>query len=75
MSSVTVSSKYQIVIPKDVRERFGFQPGDKVSWFDPGDGSVRIVKVLSFDEMGGILSGFDTEPFVREKDHDGGEST
>jgi AbrB family looped-hinge helix DNA binding protein len=74
MSSVVISSKYQVVIPKDVRERYGFQPGDRVVWFDSGTG-LKLVKPLTWDESAGILAHVDTAPFVREKDHDGGEFT
>ena len=73
MASVVVSSKYQVVIPKEIRERYGFAPGDRVSWYDAGDGALRLVKVLTFDEMGGMLSHLADVPFVREKDHDFGE--
>ena len=30
MTTVTVSPKYQIVIPKEIRERMGIKPGQKL---------------------------------------------
>ncbi|MCB0877854.1 MAG: AbrB/MazE/SpoVT family DNA-binding domain-containing protein [Thermoleophilia bacterium] len=74
MSSVVVSSKYQVVIPKEVRERHGFKPGDKVVWFESGSG-LKLIKPMTWEESAGCLAHLETEPFVREKDHDGGEFT
>jgi len=36
VTQVTISSKYQVVIPKDVRERLGIRPGQKVEAFAVG---------------------------------------
>ena len=33
MNVVTVSPKYQVVIPKEIRERLGIQPGQKIQAF------------------------------------------
>ncbi len=75
MSTVVVSSKYQVVIPKEIRERHGYKPGDRLAWFDGPFGS-KLIKPLSLKEMSGILAdGREREPFVREKDFDGGEFT
>jgi AbrB family looped-hinge helix DNA binding protein len=38
MTTVTVSPKYQIVIPKPVRERLGVRPGDKIEILEPRPG-------------------------------------
>ncbi len=73
MASVVMSSKYQVVVPKEVRERFGFKPGDRLVWHETPTGGLKLVKPLSFDEMGGILAGQQLPPFAREKDHDHGE--
>lgn len=75
MASVVMSSKYQVVVPKEVRERFGFKPGDRLVWYESPTGGLKLLKPLTFEEMGGILAGRDLEPFVREKDYDGGEFT
>jgi AbrB family looped-hinge helix DNA binding protein len=74
VASVVVSSKFQVVIPKQIRERYGFQPGDRLVWFDSGHG-LKLVKPMPADEMDGCLVDLDTPPFEREKDHDGGEFT
>jgi len=42
MTTVTVSPKYQIVIPKSVRERLGLQPGDKIEILEPRPGTFEF---------------------------------
>lgn len=39
-----VSSKGQVTIPKNLREKFGMLPGTEVE-FVPGDGGLRVRKV------------------------------
>ena len=68
MSTVTVSSKYQVVIPKDVRERLQIRPGQKVEAFAIG-GRVELVPVRPISEMRGFLKGMDPN-FEREGDRD-----
>lgn len=65
MSSVTVSSKYQVVIPKQVREQMKIEPGQKLSFIVKG-GVIYLVPVLSLDELRGIAKGADTSN-IREK--------
>lgn len=66
MSTVTVSSKYQIVIPKDIREKMGIEPGQKVHFHYDGT-KVVLVKVPTVKEMRGISPGIDTH-VEREED-------
>jgi AbrB family looped-hinge helix DNA binding protein len=42
MDTVTVSSKYQVVIPKKARESLGIKSGDKII-FDYRDGVVALL--------------------------------
>ena len=58
MATVTVSSKYQVVIPKDVRDRLRLQPGQKVEAFALG-GRIEFVLVRPIEEMRGFLRGMD----------------
>jgi AbrB family looped-hinge helix DNA binding protein len=44
MTVVTVSPKYQVVIPKDVREKLKIRPGQKVEAFAVGN-RVELVPV------------------------------
>ncbi len=68
MATVTVSSKYQVVIPKDVRDRLKLQPGQKVEAFALG-GRIELVLVRPIEEMRGFLRGMDPN-FEREPDRD-----
>ena len=66
MSTVTISSKYQVVIPKDVRERLRIRPGQKVEAFAIG-GRIELVPVRPLSEMRGFLNGMDSS-FERDPD-------
>lgn len=68
MSTVTISSKYQVVIPKAVRERLKLEPGQKVEAFAIG-GRIELVPVRPFSEMRGFLHGMDPD-FEREPDRE-----
>ncbi len=60
MTIVTVSPKYQIVIPKDVRQAFGIKAGQK---FDamPCCGHIALVPVRSIRAAREFLKGIGTE--------------
>ena len=66
MVTATISSKYQVVIPRPIREQFGFKPGQKIM-FIPYEKSIRIVLVPPIEEAHGIFEGIDTDP-QREKE-------
>jgi AbrB family looped-hinge helix DNA binding protein len=68
LSTVTISSKYQVVIPKDVRERLRIRPGQKVEAFAIG-GRIELVPVRPLAEMRGFLKGMDSS-FEREPDRE-----
>jgi len=56
---VTISSRYQIVIPKDVRERLDLKPGQQVDAI-PFRGRVELIPVEPVQAMRGALRGIDT---------------
>lgn len=60
MPTVTVSPKYQVVIPKEVRERLGLLPGQKVQAIAYGD-RVELIPVRPPRELRGFLRGIDTD--------------
>ena len=66
MSVVTISSKWQVVIPKDVREKLKIQPGQKGQAFAMGD-RIELVPVVPLEELKGFLKGLVPE-FEREPD-------
>jgi AbrB family looped-hinge helix DNA binding protein len=59
METVTVSPKYQIVIPRRVREAMGIRPGQKVRMV-LFDGRLELVPERDIREMRGHLRGMDT---------------
>jgi AbrB family looped-hinge helix DNA binding protein len=46
MSAATITSKGQITIPKDIRELFDLNTGDKINFIVEDSGEVRIVPVI-----------------------------
>ena len=66
METVTVSPKYQVVIPKRVRERLKVKKGQKFQVFF-FEGRIELIPVKNMKDMRGFLKGIDTE-IVREND-------
>ena len=66
MATVTVSPKYQIVIPKDVRERLVMAPGDKIEVIQL-EGRIELMPVRSARSLKGFLKGR-KNTFQREND-------
>jgi AbrB family looped-hinge helix DNA binding protein len=66
METVKVSPKYQVVMPKAVRESAGIKPGQEVVVFNYG-GRIEVVPVESIKKMRGFLRGVDPE-IEREED-------
>ncbi len=66
MSRVTVSPKFQVVIPREVRESMGIRPGEKVEVFQY-ENRIEFVPVKSIKSLRGFLKGIDTT-VNREKD-------
>lgn len=58
MVNVTVSTKYQVVIPKRVREQLGIKPGQKVRVI-PYMGRIELIPVKSIKESRGFLAEID----------------
>lgn len=64
MSEVTLSSKFQVVIPKEVREQLNLKAGQKMQIIAIGN-TITMVPVYPPHKMRGIFKGMDTS-FVRE---------
>lgn len=59
MGRVTISPKYQVVIPKDVRERLALSPGQRVEVIVYGE-RIELIPVRPTRQMRGFLKGIDT---------------
>jgi len=66
MVTVTVSPKFQVVIPKAVRERLGIRPGQKLQILQFAD-RIEFVPLQNIRQMRGFLKGIKTD-VRREKD-------
>ena len=66
MVAVIVSPKYQVVIPKEVREKLALSPGQKIQVVVYGD-RIVLIPVRPTKQMRGFLKGIDTR-VDREKD-------
>ncbi len=66
MQSVTVSPKYQIVIPKNVRKALKLHPGQKMQIVEYA-GRIELIPERDIKELRGFLKGINTE-FKREED-------
>lgn len=59
MQTVTVSPKFQVVIPRAVREPLGIRPGQKLQVIRYGN-RIEFVPLRSLQEMRGFIKGVDT---------------
>ncbi len=66
MSIVKVSSKYQISIPKEIREALNIRPGKYLQAL-PYKGRIELIPIRDLSKMRGCLKGIDTK-IDREKD-------
>jgi AbrB family looped-hinge helix DNA binding protein len=65
----TISTKYQIVIPRKVREQFNLKPGQKVM-FIPYKNTIQLVIVPPIKEALGIFKGMNTDNIREEVDEE-----
>ncbi|WP_420427377.1 AbrB/MazE/SpoVT family DNA-binding domain-containing protein [Algiphilus sp.] len=66
MESTTLSSKYQLVIPRAIRERMQLRPGQKFQAIQIGN-RIELLPVESPQSARGFLKGIQTD-IQREKD-------
>jgi AbrB family looped-hinge helix DNA binding protein len=59
MTTVTVSPKYQVVIPLAIREALGLRPGQKVQAIQYQD-RIELIPVRPMRKARGLLRGIDT---------------
>ncbi len=66
MHTVTVSPKFQVVIPKKIREALKLRPGQKMRVVEY-EGRIELIPDRDISELRGFLKGIDTH-VGREKD-------
>jgi AbrB family looped-hinge helix DNA binding protein len=59
METVTISTKYQVVIPRAVRESLDVQPGQKVQVIAYGN-RIELILLRPVQDFRGFLKGIDT---------------
>ena len=60
METVTISPKFQIVIPRKIREFLKLKPGLKVQVMVYGD-RIELIPLKKISDMRGFLEGINTE--------------
>ncbi len=66
MQTVTVSPKFQVVIPRAVRESLQLRPGQKMQVIEY-EGRIEFIPERNIEEMRGFLKGINTD-FERDLD-------
>jgi AbrB family looped-hinge helix DNA binding protein len=67
MDTVTISPKYQVVIPRAIREKWNVKPGQKVRFIIYGN-RLEMVPVRDIKEMRGFLKGMSRNIEREEED-------
>jgi len=66
MTTVTVSPKFQVVIPRPVRDHLHLRPGQKMLVVEY-EGRIELIPQRDISELRGFLKGINTQ-FKREQD-------
>ena len=66
METVTISPKFQVVIPRQIREQLALVPGQKVQAI-VYENRIELIPLRPMKQMRGFLKGLDTR-VVRERD-------
>jgi AbrB family looped-hinge helix DNA binding protein len=67
MDTITISSKYQMVIPRAIREKWNIKPGQKVRLIIFGN-RLEVVPVRDIREARGFLKGMNSDIKREEED-------
>lgn len=60
MTTVKVSQKYQLVIPKEIRDKLNIKPGQKLQVIQIAD-RIEIIPIKKIKNVRGSLKGMNTE--------------
>jgi AbrB family looped-hinge helix DNA binding protein len=69
MESITVSTKFQVVIPRKVREMLGIRSGQKMQVI-AYDNRVVLIPLRPIQEARGSLKGMDSDPQREQEDRE-----
>jgi AbrB family looped-hinge helix DNA binding protein len=64
---VKLSSKFQVVIPREVREKLNLKPGEEIVMIEKS-GVIRLVPQKPIKQMRGFVKGGDTQNIREEED-------
>ena len=67
MARTRVSPKYQVVIPKEIRERHGLRPGQELQVVSKGE-TITLVPDRPLSAFRGILRGMPTSGHREKKE-------
>ena len=67
MPLVTVSPKFQIVIPREIRQRLRLRPGQKIILFEK-NGIITAIPDQPLEKFRGIARGMSTDGLREKKD-------
>lgn len=67
MAIVKVSSKYQVVIPREIRKRIRLRPGQRLIVLEK-DGLITLVPDEPLQKLRGSLRGMETKDLRDERD-------
>lgn len=68
MHSVSVSPKFQVVIPKEIREKLKIKSGEHIIMI-PYENRIELIRKKDIKQLRGILKGMDTT-IIRDKDRE-----
>ena len=60
MPTVTISSKFQVVIPKDIRDELNLEPGQSVQAIAYNN-RIELIPVRPMRQMRGFIRGIETD--------------
>jgi AbrB family looped-hinge helix DNA binding protein len=66
MATITVSPKFQVVIPKEIRQKLNLKPGQKLQVIQLGD-RIEFIILKDIRDTRGFLKDINTD-IVREGD-------
>ena len=66
MMTVTISPKYQVVIPREIRESVGLKVGERLQVVQYGS-RIELIPVKTMKSLKGLLKGMDTN-ITRDND-------